>query len=105
MPDAKIKFDGKEITLGDNITTIGRASDNTISFPSDSNVSRYHAEIEWRNGDFYLIELGSSNGTTIKGERIKSEKPLDDGDEIVFGGTSRIEFSFGKESAQFQTLI
>ncbi|MDQ6788562.1 MAG: FHA domain-containing protein [Acidobacteriota bacterium] len=100
MADAKIKFDGKEITLGEKITTIGRAPDNTIAFPSDSNVSRYHAEIERRgDNDFLLVELGSSNGTTVNGERVTSEKPLYDGDKIVFGGTSKIEFSLGEESA------
>lgn len=97
MKDAKIKFDGKEISLGENITTIGRASDNTVSFPADSNVSRYHAEIERRGDDFYIIDLGSSNGTKIKGETLASEKLLEDGDEIVFGGTSKIEFSIDKE--------
>lgn len=100
MANAKIKFDGKEIALDENITTIGRASDNTISFPADSNVSRYHAEIERRgDGDFLLIELGSSNGTTVNGERVEREKPLNDGDAILFGGTSKIEFLLDKESA------
>jgi len=98
MADAKLKFDGQEVALHQDITTIGRTSDNTISFVEDSNVSRYHAEIERRSGgEFWLVELGSSNGTTVNGSRVEREKPLSNGDEIVFGGTSKIEFLFGKE--------
>jgi hypothetical protein len=86
-----IDFD-KQVTIGDGVTTIGRASDNQISFADDSNISRYHAEIETRGEDFWLIELGSSNGTKINGEIISSERRLNNGDLILFGGTSQIEF-------------
>jgi len=96
MPDAKIKFNDREIVLGQGVTTFGRTTENTVSFASDSNVSRYHAEIEWRDGDFWLIDLGSSNGTTLNGESVKSDKRLNDGDEILFGGTSKVEFFSGE---------
>jgi hypothetical protein len=86
-----IDFD-KQVTIGDGVTTIGRASDNQISFADDSNISRYHAEIETRGDEFWLIELGSSNGTKINGEIVLSEKRLNNGDVILFGGTSQIEF-------------
>jgi predicted component of type VI protein secretion system len=97
MADAKLKIDGKERTISKGVTPIGRTSDNFIAFPEDANVSRYHAEIESRGDDFYLIDLGSSNGTTLNGEPVKSEKLLQDGDVIVLGGTSRIEFLLESE--------
>ncbi len=100
MSDAKLKFDGNEIVLGQGVTTLGRTTDNTVAFSSDSNVSRYHAEIEWRDGDFWLIDLGSSNGTTLNGEAIKGDKRLNDGDEILLGGSSRAEFSFGEKKTE-----
>ncbi len=93
MADAKLKYDDKEITLGQGITTLGRTTDNTVAFPSDSNISRYHAEIEWRDGDFWLIDLNSSNGTTHNGEAVKSDVKLKDGDEITLGGSSRATFA------------
>lgn len=93
MADAKLKFDDNEITLGQGITTLGRTTDNTVAFASDSNVSRYHAEIEWRDGEFWLIDLGSSNGTTVGGESVSGDKKLKDGDEILLGGTSKATFS------------
>lgn len=100
MPNATLKFDGREIRIGEDLTTIGRASDNTISFSGDSNVSRYHVEIENRGSGFYLIELGSSNGTAVNGERVSSEKLLDDGDVITLGNSATIEFYLDKEPEQ-----
>ncbi|HEX8637387.1 MAG TPA: FHA domain-containing protein [Pyrinomonadaceae bacterium] len=98
MPNAKIKFNDQEITLGDGATSIGRASDNAVSFANDTNISRYHAEIERRGDEFWLIDLKSSNGTTVNGEPIESETILADGDSIAFGGTSVLEFEIVKES-------
>ena len=98
MAQAKLKYNGNETNLFKGVTTIGRTSDNFISFPEDSNVSRYHAEIESRENDFYIIDLDSSNGTTVGGARVSGEKLLKNGDRIVFGGTSKIEFFIEKES-------
>ncbi|HEY0429880.1 MAG TPA: FHA domain-containing protein [Pyrinomonadaceae bacterium] len=94
MPNAKLKFDGREIEIDETVTTIGRASDNTISFSHDSNVSRFHVEIERRGEDFYLVELGSRNGTTVNDEPIETEKLLGDGDLITLGNSSVVEFYF-----------
>lgn len=81
-----------EVPLDRGLITIGRASDNTIAFAEDSNVSRYHAEIEKRGeGEFWLFDLNSSNGTTLNGERVTVEKPLYDGDVITIGGSQNLE--------------
>lgn len=82
----------REFEVGEPRTSIGRASDNSISLSNDSNISRYHAEIEERDGEFWLVELGSSNGTTLNGEAVTSaaEKLLKDGDVILLGGSSEI---------------
>jgi hypothetical protein len=97
MPDIKLQFDGKEFVLGDGVTAIGRTTDNAVSFPEDSNVSRYHAEIELRGAEYCLIDLNSSNGTTVNGQKVTGEVYLKNGDEIVFGGTSRMLFGSKKE--------
>ena len=90
MPNAKIKFRDRELTLRGGTTTIGRSSDNAVSFPEDSNVSRYHAEIEARGGEFWLADLGSSNGTQINGKRVEGREQLADGDSVVLGGSSQL---------------
>ena len=99
MPDVKLKIDGREIPLAGDVTTIGRTTNNVVSFPDDPNVSRHHAEIELRGNEYCLIDLGSSNGTTLNGAKVTDEVYLKQGDVILLGGTSRIEFGTSNEDA------
>src|SRR6185503_11527572 len=92
MSTPRLKFNGKDITLDDRIVTCGRAADNVIAFTDDANVSRYHAEIELRSDGYWVIDLNSSNGTTLNGEHLFGERPLNEGDTILLGGTSEIVF-------------
>jgi len=93
MPEPIIKLVDREVPLRETITTCGRASDNIVSVPGDSNVSRYHAEIERRDDDYYLIDLGSANGTTVNGEKVNGERLLKEGDLVVLGGSTEMEFA------------
>ena len=67
-------------------TRIGRATDNDIVLP-DASVSRHHAAIESTNGSFRLRDLGSQNGTFVRGERI-NEAALQNGDAVRVGDAS-----------------
>jgi ABC-type multidrug transport system ATPase subunit/pSer/pThr/pTyr-binding forkhead associated (FHA) protein len=58
----------------DRPTTIGRAADNDITL-EDPLVSRRHARIEPRAGDWYLLDLGSANGTIVDGGDINPREP------------------------------
>src|SRR5215217_8191851 len=100
MPTATIKFQDREVTLADGKTTIGRTSDNKISFPEDSNVSRYHAEIENRDGEFWLTDLGSSNGTQVNGEPVSGSRKIENNSEIMLGGSSRLAVSIEEDKAE-----
>jgi pSer/pThr/pTyr-binding forkhead associated (FHA) protein len=85
--------DETQFELTGALTSLGRTPDNDVSFPEDSNVSRYHAEIEERGaGEYWLIDLQSSNGTKLNGEPVTAEKPLSDGDQIELGGSSLFTF-------------
>jgi pSer/pThr/pTyr-binding forkhead associated (FHA) protein len=64
-------------------TKIGRALDNDIVL-EDSSVSRHHATIESGGGSFRLRDLGSQNGTFVRGERV-NEAPLNSGDPVRVG--------------------
>jgi len=77
---------GRELRLARGVTvTCGRDSMVDLPLP-DSLASRKHFTIETRNGDLYLVDLDSSNGTFINGRRIK-EKMLRLGDSIQVGET------------------
>src|SRR3989442_5828204 len=82
----------RELKVEDGLVTIGRALDNSVALEDDSNVSRYHAEIERRGDKFWLIELGSSNGTTLNDRAGDLDQQLEDGDLICVGGSTMIEF-------------
>ena len=106
MPNTKLIIDDKpDFTLGEGIVSLGRVPENSISFNDDVNVSRFHVEIEPRDGDFWLIELGSSNGTTVNGKPVTSEVLLKDGDVILLGGTSKITFEVEKEKTNLDTSM
>jgi len=51
-------------------------------------VSRRHAALLWRNDTLYIVDLGSSNGTSVNGLRLFAHQPrsLRDGDAIEIGG-------------------
>jgi hypothetical protein len=53
----------------------------------EKGVSRVHAAIERSDDVLTLVDLGSSNGTQLNGQRLKPDQPrvLRDGDEIRFG--------------------
>ena len=65
------------------IKEIGRSEECDIALPDDS-VSRVHARLD-RNGEgWMLVDLGSTNGTFVNGQRV-GEAPLEPGDRIEFG--------------------
>ncbi len=74
------------LEVGPGGATIGRSPDNSIRI-EDTLLSRRHAQIELKNGGFWLTDLGSSNGTFVNGERLTAPRELRTGDEITFGNT------------------
>ncbi len=97
MAEYRLKSDNGEFVLGSSVVTLGRTSENDLAFPNDSNVSRFHAEIEPRGSEFCLIDLNSSNGTAVNGARVSGEVFLTPGDRILLGGSTEIVFSSGTE--------
>ena len=64
--------------------TIGRARSSDVFLP-DQWLSRHHAAVEQRLGAYYLLDLGSKNGTLLNGERVSGDRRLRDGDVITLG--------------------
>jgi Protein of unknown function (DUF3662)/FHA domain len=82
---AVLEWTGGTLTLTDHVTTIGRSSDCSIVL-ADPNVSRRHAEIRHIGEGYSLIDLGSTNGTEVNGQRVV-ETALMNGDVISVGQT------------------
>lgn len=75
----------EKISLTRDPVVIGRLSTNDVIL-SDSNVSRRHAELRKTGEGWSVVDLGSTNGTMVNGKLTK-ESPLNDGDELTFGGS------------------
>jgi DNA-binding winged helix-turn-helix (wHTH) protein len=95
-------LDGRRIPLqpGDNI--LGRDVQDGVSIESPS-VSRRHARISV-TGHATIADLGSKNGTYVRGERIGAEVPLRDGDEVRVGSVV-LQFRQPPEHRSTMTLI
>jgi hypothetical protein len=74
---------GQSFPLEGERLTIGRSPDAEI-FLDDVTVSRDHAVLVRRAGDWFLDDSGSLNGTYVNRRRIESHK-LVDGDELQVG--------------------
>ena len=68
------------------ITSIGRAPSNTI-IVSDTYASSQHALLTWREGQWWLEDQGSRNGTLLNDTRITVPTVVSAGDVIGIGRT------------------
>jgi adenylate cyclase len=90
----------REYELGP-VTTIGRHPDNVVQI-LDRIVSKEHAQIlRQPNGRFLYRDLGSLNGSFLRGERL-SERMLQEGDEITLGST---QLTFREQQNEAQVLV
>lgn len=84
LPAFLIDEDGQSLPLTGPDISIGRAVDNDLVLEARG-VSRHHARIVWEAGRYWVLDLGSTNGTFVSGRRVTHE-PLAGGEEISFGG-------------------
>jgi DNA-binding winged helix-turn-helix (wHTH) protein len=86
----KLVWDEREIALKEGENILGRDRDAVawIDIPS---VSRHHARIVISGTRATLEDLGSKNGTYVKGQRVTTPRPLRDGDSLLIG-SAEMEF-------------
>jgi len=80
----RISWARREVALrvGENI--LGRVPD-AVAWMDSPTVSRRHASIRVSAQGATIEDLGSHNGTYLRGERVTKPVPLRDGDEIHLG--------------------
>jgi len=82
----------REEILNQDVIKVGKLASSHLRI-DDETVSRMHAVIEVTGpDDVHIIDLGSTRGTLVNGERINKAR-LQSGDEIMFG-ESRVIVSF-----------
>lgn len=71
--------------LNKDLVTVGRLGDCDVVL-ADAGASRKHAQIQRQNGDFFVVDLGSTNGTMVNESKVK-KRQLEEGDRITIGRT------------------
>jgi hypothetical protein len=72
--------------------TIGRSGDNEIALARDEYASARHARIEPLRDGLWIVDLGSTNGTYVNGQRLSGRDRLAEGDLVQVGETElRVE--------------
>lgn len=66
---------------------------------SDRTASRNHVKFMWREGQWFVADLGSTNGTFHNGQRLAEEQAISDGDQIQVGCTLLIAGLISHEDA------
>jgi len=78
--DQGTRFELEGVAVG-----MGRDASNDVQL-HDTEVSRQHAEIRRADGGYRIVDLRSSNGTFVNGQRV-DEHRLTSGDQVQLGGT------------------
>ena len=71
----------------DREVTVGRGGGCALVLNDDTYVSQLHARLFPQNGEGYVEDLGSTNGTFVNGKQIKGVTRLKRGDQVQFGQT------------------
>ena len=87
-----LSVDGTRHEVTKRHVLIGRSKECDIQL-SDPNVSRRHAELRQEGASYWIVDLDSTNGIEVNGQRTKRAK-LEGGDRIVLGST---ELTFERE--------
>jgi pSer/pThr/pTyr-binding forkhead associated (FHA) protein len=94
MPEIQLiinSTNGEQIVKLDGANfTVGRTDSSDLPLP-DSGLSRRHATFEQHDGELWVFDENSTNGTFLNGEQISAEgSRVFDGDEIRLGDNTRI---------------
>lgn len=86
---------GTRYPLTHLVTPAGRHPGSAV-FLDDITVSRRHAEFRWLEGEYWVVDVGSLNGTYVNRVGVQAQ-PLNSGDEIQIG-KFRLVFSSEPQS-------
>ena len=74
-----VMYQGEKLQVNKDRFIIGRGKQSSDLTLKDPNVSRQHAMIEYQNGVYFMVDMGSTNGVEYNGQRI-ARKQIAEGD-------------------------
>ena len=78
---------GRAFETGPVPLTIGRSGENEAVLAGDDYASARHARVESKRDGVWILDLGSTNGTWVNGERMDGRHRLRAGDVVRIGKT------------------
>jgi pSer/pThr/pTyr-binding forkhead associated (FHA) protein len=78
-PPLHVIYQGQRHIVNKDRFIIGRGKQSSDMTIKDPNVSRQHAMVEFLNGQYYMVDMGSTNGVEYNGQRI-ARKAIAEGD-------------------------
>jgi pSer/pThr/pTyr-binding forkhead associated (FHA) protein len=76
---------GAHQSLRSVLAHVGRGAHNDVRL-ADESVSETHAKLQWRDDGWFLVDMGSTNGSYVGGTRVVGERRLDGTPDLRFGG-------------------
>ena len=74
-----VVYQGERVPVTKDRFVIGRGKQSSDLTLKDPNVSRQHAMVEFQNGIYFMVDMGSTNGVEYNGQRI-ARKQITEGD-------------------------
>ncbi len=72
-------YQGEKLPVTKDRFVIGRGKQSSDLTLKDPNVSRQHAMVEFQNGVYFMVDMGSTNGVEYNSQRI-ARKQISEGD-------------------------
>lgn len=82
--------DGRPVVLDKAVIFFGRHPECDVLLNRSRKVSRKHCCVAQVNHRIVVRDLGSTNGVTVNGQRVRKETPLSVGDELVIGDVAYV---------------
>ena len=92
VPRLSVIYAGEKFPITKNQFVIGRGKQSSDLTIRDPNISRQHAMIEQLNGQYFMVDLGSTNGVEYHGQRI-ARKQIAEGDVFTICN-HQIQFTY-----------
>lgn len=90
-------------TVAKASATLGRGEENSIRL-DDLSVSRRHARIVYRQGGYWISDLGSMGGTWVGGVKLNAPRKIAAG-EVIDIGVCRLTVSFATDPTRAETKV
>ncbi|HEY2026634.1 MAG TPA: FHA domain-containing protein [Gemmatimonadaceae bacterium] len=94
---------GTRFSLRSPLSHVGRGAHNDVRLVDDS-VSETHAKLQRRDDGWYVVDMDSTNGTYLAGNRVTGERRISGASDVRFGGL-KLRFEPAEASARVEAEV